>query len=82
MLGMFWDDGAGWGTVHFPGQSLHGEPLFRTSSFPVRSFPSLGHSGPHQSSSLELLTHNLLLAPAGFVDCLDCWPRYRPLKLS
>lgn len=69
VLGMFCDDSAGWRTVHFPGQSLHGQPLFRTCSFPVRPFPSLGHSGvcvgPHPSSPLELLTHNLLLAPAG-----------------
>lgn len=70
MHGMFWGDGGGQRTMHFPGPSLHEGPLFRTRPLPMRPFAPPGHSvcaciGPHWSSPLELLTHNLLLAPAG-----------------
>lgn len=66
----FQDDGGGCRTVPFPGQSLYGGPLFRTQSLPVKHFAPPGASmcacvGARQSSPLELLTHNLLLAPAG-----------------
>ena len=64
MYSTFWGDGGSWRTVHFPGQPQHGGLLFGTRSLPV-THSVYACIRPHRSSSLELLTHNLLLAPAG-----------------
>lgn len=64
-----------------------GGPLFRRWLFSVRLFAPPGLSvcaciRPHQSSPLELLTHNLLLAPGGICCLLSLLAKVQALKLS